>query len=210
MSGSESTPVDGEPERLPERLADVAGENLVVTGPPMAGKSELVVETVSSGSTDGRDALVITTTRSAPRLLDGRVSGDGRLGVIDCTPGESRDVGDKTTTVGSPGDLTGISMPVSKFIESVDSRPVVVLDSISSLLMYADKAAVFRFLSVLTTQVRRNDGLGLYTIEEGSHEEQTTRTFAQLFDGQIDVRDAGRREGKVDGIPDVAEEWVPY
>lgn len=213
MPESEPTTTEGlaEPPAT-EQLAGATGENLVVSGPPLAGKSALALGTMAAGNRDGRDALLVTTTRSAPRVFEDGLDGEGRVGVVDCTPGEGGDVpADKVSHVGSPADLTGISMPVSKFVESVDADPVVVLDSVSSLLMYADKAAVFRFLSVMTTQVRRKGGLGLYTLDEGSHEEQTVRTFEQLFDGRVDLRDeGGEREAKVGGVGSVPDRWLPF
>ncbi|MFC7227754.1 hypothetical protein N0B31_10100 [Salinirubellus salinus] len=166
-------------------LADTTGENLLVSGGPLVGKRAFVVDVATAAATAGRDVLVVTATSGA-RSLPERLLAAGHVAVVDCSPGRTDPVG-PVSTVSSPADLTGVSMPVSRFLADADS-PVVVVDSISTLLVYADEAPVFRFLSVLTAHVRRSEGVGLYTIDEGSHTEQTFRTFVQLFDGEVGLR----------------------
>lgn len=160
------------------------GRNLLVTGPPMSGKAPLTIDYL-----DGADqAMLVTTTRSAMRLLDGTPLSVGEVPIVDCTPGETP--GRLVTNLGSPGDLTGISMPVSRFLSKAD-EPVLAFDSISSLLMYADDAPVFRFLSVLTSHVQNAGGTGLYTFDAECHDTETFHTIAQLFDGRIRLDESG-------------------
>ena len=207
------------------RLATVGGSNLLVVGPPMAGKRSFCLSVLAGGARRGRDVLVITASKSVTSLpFD---PGDaGRFGVVDCTPRTVDDDG-PLVNVGSPGDLTGISMPVSRFLDGAED-PVVLLDSVSSVLQYADEESAFRFLSVLTSNVTRDGGVGLYTFDEGVHTEETYRTFAQLFDGRVELRggatagfgigaDAddpddpagtGATEVRVIGVAGIADGWV--
>lgn len=182
----------GHPPSL-DALGDpsLEGQNLLVTGPPMAGKAELAIEHLSRTE----QGMLVTATQSAPRVLDGTPLDVGTVPVVDCTPGET--VGPSVTNLGSPGDLTGISMPVSRFLSRAD-RPALAFDSISSLLMYADEAPVFRFLSVLTSSVRNADGTGLYTLDEECHSTSTVRTLAQLFDGRVELDESGTEAELVD------------
>jgi hypothetical protein len=94
-------------------------------------------------------------------------------------------------------------MPVSRFLADAE-EPVVVVDSLSTFLLYNDDAPVFRFLSVLTAHVRRSGGLGLYTIDRGCHDEQTFRTVTQLFGGEVGLCPV---DGFVEG--DTASEDAP-
>jgi KaiC/GvpD/RAD55 family RecA-like ATPase len=166
-------------------LADTTGENLLVSGGPLVGKRAFVVDVATAAAAAGRDVLVVTATSGAGSLPE-RLRASGNVAVVDCSPAQSDPVG-SVSTVSSPADLTGVSMPVSRFLADADS-PVVVVDSISTFLVYADEAPVFRFLSVLTAHVRRSEGVGLYTIDQGAHTEQTFRTFVQLFDGEVGLR----------------------
>lgn len=184
-------------ERLPAHLVEQCKGNLLVRGPPLAGKDDFALRALRAARGRGRDALLVTTTKSASRLLS---DAEGVI-AVDCTPVEVDAEG--ITSVGSPADLTGISMPVSEFLRDA-GRPVVAFDSLSTLLMYAEVDPVFRFLSVLTTQVSGTDGLGLYTISEGGHDGETVRTVLQLFDGCVDLAgDSGvARTSGLDGIAD--------
>lgn len=182
---------------IDEWLAETAG-SYVVHAPPVAGTTAFVDHV--SGRREDTTLLVAATTglaRTPPGALESVAS------VVDCSPTESGGAG----AVGSPADLTGLSIPVSEFLRSAE-RPVLALDSISTLLYYADEAAVFRFLSVLTAHLRRRDGLGLFVLTPSAHDEQTVHTFAQVFDGRIDLeRDRVRVE--TTGSADHPGGWQP-
>jgi hypothetical protein len=166
----------------------------------MVGKSEVALDALAAAP--DRDRLLVTSTRGTGRLDRDRIEG---AAVVDCTPGTAPD---GVRSVGSPADLTGISMPVSQFLDGAED-PLVVLDSLSSLLMYNETATVFRFLSVLTTHVSQAGGLALFVIDEGCHEEQTIRTFAQLFDGRVRVREGPTGpEAQARGVEELPGEWV--
>lgn len=189
---------------LTEALLEAEPANLLVGGPPLVGKTAFVVDVVEAARDADRDALLVTTTHGADRLLE-TIEG---VAVVDCRP---TDVDDgRVDNVSSPGDLTGISMPVSEFLDG-STRPVVGFDSVSSLLMYAGKESVFRFLSVLTTHIDHHDGLGLFPIDAGSHEAETARTFDQLFNGHVEFRDgADGRQLRVVGVDSISEDWYHY
>lgn len=188
------------------RLAAFRGGNFLVVGPPMSGKRSLGFSVLASAARSGRDVLVVTASRSVTSLpFD--PSGAGRFGIVDCTPSSVEEAG-PVVDVGSPGDLTGISMPVSRFLGGAET-PVVLVDSVSSILQYADEQSTFRFLSVLTSNVAGGDGVGLYTFDEGVHTEQTNRTFAQLFDGRVELREVGgASEVRVSGVAGLPNEWT--
>ena len=183
---------------IDEWFAEAAG-SYVVHAPPTAGTTAFVDHV--SGQRDDTTLLVAATTglaRTPPTALEWVSS------VVDCSPTESGGAG----AVASPADLTGLSIPVSEFLESTE-QPVLAFDSVSTLLYYADEAAVFRFLGVLTDHLRRRDGLGLFVLTPSAHEEQTVHTFAQVFDGRIDLeRDRVRVEttGGADH-PDGWQSW---
>jgi KaiC/GvpD/RAD55 family RecA-like ATPase len=187
------------------RLAAAAGRNVLVVGPPMSGKRAFGLSVLAAAASSGRDVLVVTTSRSVTSLpFDPNEA--GRFGVVDCTPGSGEDER-AVVNVASPGDLTGISMPVSRFLDGA-TEPVVLLDSVSSMLQYAAEESAFRFLSVLTSSVADGRGVGLYTFDEGVHTERTHRTFSQLFDGRVELREADDgTEIRVDGIDGVGSGW---
>lgn len=202
MAGSESAQASAA-SRFTDVLADTGEGNLLVSGPPLVGKSAFALDVLTTARDRDRDALLVTSTRSAARLLD---DFEG-VTVVDCTPAEVNHA--QVTSVGSPADLTGISMPVSEFLHEA-TRPVVVLDSVSALLMYAENANAFRFLSVLTTHVANANGLGLFTLNEASHDEETLQPFVQLFDGRVEFREGDDREFRAVDVDTAPDGWHPY
>lgn len=178
------------------RVADLAGTSLLVTGGPMAGKDAFVDRTVRRGLASNREAIHVTASRGYAQVADRLPEATA---VVDCSPTPAPDE-PGVRDVGSPSDLTGISMPVSDLLERAGDRPVVTLDSVTTLLMYADESSLFRFLSVLTGQLRSANGVGLFLLEEGCHDERTVRTVQQLFDGRVELEPERVRVRGVEGV----------
>jgi len=94
----------------------------------------------------------------------------------------------------SPEDMTGIGIKFSEFVEEFHrARDVdgvrVLVDSLSTLLMYSDVQTVFRFMHVFTSRIENADALGLHVIESTAHDDETMNTLKQLFDGIVSVED---------------------
>ena len=183
-------------------VAALDGQMLLAFGPPLAGKDRFAERVLRRASAANRDTLHIAATRGHDRLASGLPD---RTVVVDCSPGPTA-TGDRVADVATPADLTGIGIHVSRFVESVTPRPVVTLDSISTLLAYNEAAVVFRFLAVLAGQLQQVDGVGVFLMDQGSHSRQTVATFQQLFDGRVDVESDRARLRGVDGL---SPGWSP-
>lgn len=111
---------------------------------------------------------------SAAAVAVGPVAGTGR----------ERD-GLPVHEVSDPTDLTGVGIAVGEWLRARDGdeRPVVCLDSLSTLLQYADLERAFRFLHALVAQVRAADARAYASVDPGAHDETTHSTLATLFDG---------------------------
>lgn len=134
------------------------------------------------------DTLLVTTARSADRVPSAAHS--SVASVVDATPMPT----ERGPSVGSPADLTGISIPVSEFLRRADA-PAVTLDSGSPLLYHGEEAAVFRFLSVLTAHIASSDGFGIFAMSPAAHRRETVDTCAEVFDGRIELDGDGERPG---------------
>ncbi|QPV62730.1 hypothetical protein I7X12_18700 [Halosimplex litoreum] len=90
-------------------------------------------------------------------------------------------------TVSDPTDLTGVGIAVGEWLRArdTDEEPVVCLDSLSTLLQYADPERAFRFLHGLRTQVRSADATAFVSVDPGAHDEATLGTFRALFDAVV-------------------------
>lgn len=167
---------------IDEWLANASGSYLL-DAPPLSGPDAFLAHL---GDVRSGELLLVSATRSSRRTAPSVEASATTF--LDCAPGD----GDGATEVGSPGDLTGISMPASEFLRANDA-PTVGMDSVSTLLYYGDTPTVFRFLSVLTAHIRRNDGLGVFVFVSEAHSEQTVRTFEQVFDGRMGLHEDGQR-----------------
>ncbi|GGL30444.1 hypothetical protein GCM10009037_12670 [Halarchaeum grantii] len=204
----------------PELLTEVdPGTNLLVSGPAMSGKRQLLLQLLARGTSEGEGSVVVTSrnpaedvTQSYRDVLDGDF---GYFRIIDCVSSRSgAEVdGARVHEVSSPGDLTGIGIEFSEIARDAEAADIerlrVGFDSLSPLLMYVDLQRLFRFLHVFTSQIQSRDWLGLFAIDPDSHDQQEVNTISQLFDGMIEIRlgDDGR-EARVRGVTDAPTDWV--
>ncbi len=185
------------------------GASVLVSGP--SGRLEDVVFEAMAGE----ETVVLVTTntggeRAAERLHEVGVVGE-RTGVVDASSGEAPDEevgGARVRSLGSPGDLTGLSVEFAKLVEAfqadgVGDRVRVGMVTVSTLLMYADVQTVFRFLHVFTSRIRSGGYLGVFALDDEMHDDQTVNTVRAIFDaeaqlgedGAADLRGSGFTEG---------------
>jgi hypothetical protein len=201
----ENLPLEGVPR----------GTNLLLAGPTLGGTRELLLRMLL-----GEDGVVIITADSSARKtlaeferVGGTVERD-RTRVVSCTQEGGEDLGPAVSSVGSPGDLTGIGIEYSGQYEQVYARGYDTVRTgiytLTPLLVYSDDVRpVFRFINTVTSRIRTADGLGICAIDPSAHEEQVVNSIAQPFDGRIDVRERdGGFELRVKGLPDQPSEWT--
>lgn len=89
--------------------------------------------------------------------------------------------------VPDPTDLTGVGIAVGEWLRARDDdeRPVVCLDSLSTLLQYADLERAFRFLHALVAQLRSAGATAYVSVDPGAHDEATLATLRTLFDAVV-------------------------
>jgi KaiC/GvpD/RAD55 family RecA-like ATPase len=196
------------------------GTNLLLSGPAMSGKRDLLLELLARGDRDGEGAVVVTSRDPAAEVFreyeDAVGSTPNFVRAIDCVSAQSGSAtdGDGVRYVSSPGDLTGMGIEFSEVARSAGDSGVdrlrVGFDSLSPLLMYVDIQRLFRFLHVFTSQIQSQGWLGVFSVDPESHDDQTINTISQLFDGVMEVRvtDGGAREVRVRGVTSTPTPWV--
>ncbi|MFT4947314.1 MAG: KaiC/GvpD/RAD55 family RecA-like ATPase [Natronomonas sp.] len=176
------------------------GTNILISGPPLTGKRKLAFEILAHGAADDDGTIIVTTRDSSDRVLTDFRSllsnpDDTDIGIVDCVTQHQGQSATDTPTVkfaSSPGDMTGIGIKFSEFVEEFYSerdlrQNRIVLDSLSTLLVYSDMQTVFRFMHVFTSRIEDADALGVYLIESTAHDAETMNTMKQLFDGVVAV-----------------------
>lgn len=207
---------------LPAELLDEVepGTNLLVSGPAMSGKRELVLRLLVRGAGDDEGAIVVTARDPAEEVIEdyrSYLNGDGYIRVLDAVSSRSGNAPDSggVRHVSSPGDLTGMGIEFSELARGAQEDGVgrlrIGFDSLSPLLMYVDLQRLFRFLHVFTSQIQSRGWFGLFSIDPVSHDAQVVNTISQLFDGVIEIRltDDGDREVRVRGLDSSPSDWYP-
>lgn len=99
---------------------------------------------------------------------------------------------DGVDRIGTPSDLTGISIRVSEVLKAwagSDARSVVCFDSITALLQYVDVETVYEFLHVLTGRLYAFDASGHFHLDPDAHSATTVAQIQTLFDAAVRVDD---------------------
>jgi hypothetical protein len=97
-------------------------------------------------------------------------------------------------TVSAPSDLTGLGMRISKQLSAWadgDERIVVDFDSLTTLLEYASRESVFKFVHVLKGRIESADAVAHYHMDPTAHADQEVSTFTSLMDAVVTVDDDG-------------------
>lgn len=177
------------------------GSNVLVSGPPMSGKYELLLRLLAAL---GEQVLVVSTEDGADEVrtdfesLVGAAPPEG-FGVVDCVsvpPGEEADE-EFVEHAGSPENLTAIGVKFTDVAETFRTRGytdvAVGFHSLSTLLMYFDVQRVYRFVRVLAGQIEDSGWTGVATVGSTMHDEQTLHTLYDPFDAvETRVGDDGR------------------
>ena len=196
---------------------------ILVSGPAMSGKYELLIEFIVEGASRGEGGLFVSTNESAKGVFTDIEERTGSvpptLRMVDCVS-EQQSLGgtypdEQVKYINSPGDLTGLGIGASeqlrRFAEADTERVRAGFHSLSTLLMYSEVETVFRFMHVLTGRLDGVGGLGLFAIDPTTHEEGTVNTLKQIFDAAIELRQGENgREIRFVGIPEAPEGWIDY
>jgi hypothetical protein len=206
--------------RIEEISAD---DTLLVAGPPMTGKYELMLQLLVAFSDQ---YIIISTKNGAERVRDDlrRVAGDlpdEYIGVIDCVSHRETmdDVKESEITkyVSSPQNMTGIGVKFTDLFgrfhdELHRGHTGVGLHSISQLLMHSDVKTVYQFLQVLIGQIRSTEWLGIAVVETAVTDDENLQLLQHHFDGIMETRENpdGRREYRIRGLTPTATDWRQF
>lgn len=85
-----------------------------------------------------------------------------------------------------PSDLNQINMTLTDALRDVgDIEKRMVIDSVSTLILYTDKDSAAKFLQVVSAKTKANNGVLLLTVEEGVQDEEAISTLNYVADGVI-------------------------
>jgi len=178
------------------------GTNVLLYGPPFAGKELLMDAFIAEGVKWGTPILWLLTDRS-PREIRNEMKeifpeyeDAEKLGIIRYIDAHSRAVGGDandpfTDYVESPTDFEAIQKLVEKaakeFKKEHDYYRMAVR-GLSTLIAYSDPRSVFRFLNSFVGKRKRDKAVTLYTISKGVHSDHDIQMLSSLMDGVIELK----------------------
>ncbi|MGB9964446.1 DUF7504 family protein [Halobacterium hubeiense] len=129
------------------------------------------------------DAAVAVSLRRAP--ADWRAARGDRLPPTRFVAAEPH--AGSAHAVSTPGDLTGVGIGVSECLRAFpdDAEPAVCVDSLTTLLQFAEADRTRRFLQVLGGRVRAAGGTLHCHADPAAHEDAALERLAGLFDGVL-------------------------
>ena len=205
-----------------------AGTNYLILAPPMSPADDLAFALTKP--IPGEYAIVLSTNERAAEVVNAfkAMSVDKRyVGAIDAiTKSSMPGIVDtnRLMFIASPTDLTGIGIKFSKMVELIfdgefsDGEtglfppPIrFCVNSVSTLLMYRKMEVLYQFLHVLTSKVKKIDGVGFYIMSTESFDERTISILKQLMDGVFEVKtDDNTTSMRIQGLKGVPSDWKSF
>lgn len=173
-----------------------ASSSILLIGPPGAGKSTFAQQFVFEGLEEKQPGLYVTLDESPKEVIECMerfgwrpTALKAKLKFID---GYSWRVGGAAGefVISNISNVNELNIAISEAIRSTDSSAVKrkVLDSVSTLLLYADPTLVVKAIPVIVAKSKAAGYVQFLILEEGVHDPKTVTTLNAVCDGLIEFK----------------------
>lgn len=201
-------------------------DRVLLYGPSFQGKEVLARQAAAANLKRGVPVVMLLTNatvddvRGNLRAMDDDYDAYEEADLAWYVDAYSRSIGmeikdPRVEAVDSAVDLNGISLALNKvqsrLIKDHDEH-LLVIDSASTLVLYSNAQATFRFLQVLVGRARQAGAVTLMLLDHGMHSDAEVQMFRHLVDGVLEARDnKDRPQLRVEGLQ-VARNpgWIDY
>ena len=203
------------------------GENILLMGPPLAGKRYFSRLFLYTGLQDGEAAILCCTNNTAEGEREAmakmgldvsKFEEEGRIAYLDFyTRILGAPLKDKANIRRLPSvmDLASFNLALREFTASFLAKELhirLVFDSVSTLLIYNPFGMVSRFLHLVFGRLKMYKATSLFLLEEGSHSQSEVNTIVSMVDAVIRVRhdeDVNERLIRYESER-VTTDWMPF
>ncbi len=191
MTDREETGIPGLDEILEEGFPE--GSTILLRGAPGVGKSTFCSQFLDKGLEDEQGGLFIALDDAPDDVLanaqsfgwDFEEHEDSFL-FLDAYSWRLGEEVEGTYTIQGPSDLNQINMTLTDALRDIgDVKKRMVIDSVSTLILYTDTSSAVKFLQVVSAKAKASDGVLLLTVEEGVQDEEDISTLNYVADGVI-------------------------
>jgi KaiC/GvpD/RAD55 family RecA-like ATPase len=197
--------------------------NLLMIGAPLCEKRELGMYILSEGLQREEAAIYISTSQTAEEVsLHWREYGlrtnweqENRTRFVDCYSrmlGANSPDTESIRRIPSILDYTKLSVTVNEMCSGFVLKNTgvrLMFDSLSSFLIYSSLQTVMRFLHVFMGQLRKQNVLAFFVLEEGAHDEVTANQLKTFSNGAIRVSE-NERTFRLEGFSGYANTLIPF
>ena len=198
--------------------------NVLVYAPPFIGKEIILKRFALAGLKEGEKVIFVLTDKSFVDLRDEMIKLDEKFeeheknGMVRYIDVYSKSVeleeeeSEWVIFVDSPVNRERIASSIFQIQKQNFGQHRIVFDSLSTLIVYSDAKAVFRFLQVLSGVCKRMGATTMFSMTRGMHDEMEVQTIKHLMDGVIEMREEGARfQLRVQGCGEViSRHWIDY
>ncbi len=183
--------------------------NVLLIGPPGPEKLKLALKFLQQGKKEG-DGLLYITTDATPDEIN-KEYGDKDLMFIDCyswTLGNA-EKNKEYIYVPGPSALNDLSIGIAQAMQKIfkpEKKMRIVVQSLSTLLLYNNPEVVYRFTQVIGARLKISNATTLFMIEEGMHDEKVVTTLKHLMNSVIEIKNENG-EVKIRAPMDGINEW---
>lgn len=173
-----------------------ANSSILLIGPPGCGKSTMSQQFIFEGLKTKQPGLYVTLDVSPKEIIESMEnfgwklnSYKDRLKFIDAYSWRiGKTEGEYTLT--NLGNVNELNIAISEVIKILDGSKIKrnILDSVSTLLLYADPVLVVKLIPVIIAKAKDAGYTQLFILEEGVHDEKTVSTLNYVTDGVIEFK----------------------
>ncbi len=191
-------------EKLDEILKGGVPEksSILLLGPPKSGKTTFGIQFLFEGLKNNEYGVCILTNNFPEDFVKqferfGNLTPilqNGLLRFVDCY---SVHVGiSKSNTVfiirvNGPTALSEISIAMSEILRVLPANSIkrIVIDSISTLLLYNSPSLVLELVQILNGKAKNSNANTVFLVEEGTHSETDIMTLSSIADGVFHMKE---------------------
>lgn len=191
-------------ENLPGSSVLIQGPfygSLVLIGPPGSGKSVYCQQFLGGAVESGSPGVYAFTDDPLARVQEGlallgfdvdRLAKSGGLRFLDLRSVTE----EKPDQIGIRGWLKGPSgkHPLAEVANRIEGslanldRPILVVDTMTTLLLRSGEEEFLRFLEALLAQLKTAAVMSLFSLTPSGHSEKATSLIRSLFDGVLELK----------------------